>query len=370
MALSQTYMTLLCSYEYGIEMGSTFSLSEQSSAKLQRRLRNVLARKGRLDKDELQWTKQTVWNYSHQLLEWCKRDAEPIRHFEYTGSIYECLEVKSNPQGQCVILAVLKLAKEEVEEEEIVPNLFYRIKESNFECPKFAEFQSGASVFFSAEKTSLWLEELLQAWIDSGAVKEDVKLSCRQFGAYCQLDIKDRLQGGTVSIDLLPCFEIKDADGIAHHFVAKSYGDFVDNGTTPSSLPNPSSLWRHTFAVQERDMLQEMDPRKKSCRHDCVRLVLILFSSDRTLRKFSPYHLKTAFFHFQRTETHWKAEQLATRFLGLLQHIHHCVMKRELLHFFTPRNNLLSDYKEATLQNIQRRLLGITTSEKKLLSCL
>ena len=88
------------------------------------------------------------------------------------------------------------------------------------------------------------------------------------------------------------------------------------------------------------------------------------------VRIFSPYHLKTAFFHFQRTETNWKAEQLATRFLGLLQYIHHCVMKRELLHFFTPRNNLLSDYKDATFQNIQRRLLEITTSEKKLLSCL
>ena len=322
-----------------------------------------------MDKEDIQWVKQTVWNYSHQLLEWCKKESERVSHFEFTGSIYECLEVKNSTQGRCVLMAVLKMKEEDVAKEELVLDLLYKLKESSPENPKFAEFQAGTSSLFSTEKMGKWLEELVQTWIDSGVGGRDVKMSSRQYGAHVQLEIKDRLRGGTVSVDLLPCFEFKDDCDDTHHFIAMSYMDYSD-APSSFSLSIESTLWRRSFAVKEREILQEMDPRKKGCRHDCLRILTVVVSSDRTLRKLSQYHLKTAFLHFQHTETDWRSEQLANRFLGLLKYIHQCVKRKELLHYFLPQNNLLDGYKEKTLEKIERRLLGITSNEKQLLGFL
>ena len=174
----------------------------------------------------------------------------------------------------------------------------------------------------------------------------DVKLSCRQCGTYW---LSAGYEGSSTrwqspSTSCLH-FEIKDRI-CSWHFVAKSYGNFADTGTTPilrhcgdTRLP-----WKNATCCLKWTW---NGPAKKKA-VDMTVFGYCLSCSAQT-EHCANFHL-----------TSWRQ--------------HSCLMKRELVHFFTPRDRpgifSVIIYKDATLQNISRRLLEITTSEKKPLGCL
>ena len=183
----------------------------------------------------------------------------------------------------------------------------------------------------------------------------DVYLKVRYHGPAVQLDIYKRGTGEMLlSADLVPCFQIGPDD----YFVAKPY-------TGRRAVPHPELLWRQSFSVKEKEILQHMDT-DRGCRHELLRIVKTIRTRERTsLGALESYHLKTAFMHYIKGKPYNWADQnsLGEHFIGFLGELQTYLEKRNLPHYWLRGVNLLEDINSVVVEKMAYRLKRMLDSE-------
>lgn len=316
----------------------------------------------RLPASDTQWAKQLVYSQTQKLLEFFKRETGVVRNMEYTGCMYERLETRKSNEFD--VMVVLKTGDEDVTVEEIVPKLYSKLKlvtgEADTKLVRFTD----TSDYLRPDKMQNWLDKLAQAWTESSRIPDGARVRAHKNGTAVEMIIRDTNRGGSVTAQLIPCVKVEDDSGAMHYFVPCAFQEY-----TKFELGNKagrSVLWRRTFSLREREILSTLDRSGNACRTECLKILKFFFSSDRKLRVFSFYLLKTAFLHYRNLSAEWRSDQLGERFLGALRYVQECVKRKDLPHYFVPSVNLLKGLSSSSLNGIETRLQQLLTNEKQL----
>ena len=330
---------------------------------LLRNLRKYHREKVRLPASDTQWAKQLVYSQTQKLLEFCKRETGVVRNMEYTGCMYERLETRRSNEFE--VMVVLKTGDEDVTVEEVVPKLYSNIKlvtgEADTRLVRFTDTHD----YLRPDKMQNWLDKLAQAWIESTKRFPDgARVRAHKNGSAVEMIIRDTNRGGSVTAQLIPCVKVEDDSGVIHYFVPCAFQECTKFEL--GSNTGRSVLWRRTFSLREREVLSTLDRSSNACRTECLKILKFFFSSDRKLRVFHFYSLKTAFLHYRNLSEDWRSDQLGERFLGALRYVQECVKRKDLPHYFVPRVNLLKGLSGSSLNGIETRLQQVLTDEKQL----
>lgn len=317
----------------------------------------------RLPASDTQWAKQLVYSQTQKLLEFCKRETAVIRNMEYAGSMYERLETRNNSDFD--VMVVLKTGSEDVSVEEVVPGLYTKLKlnteQADTKLVKFTDTRD----YLRPDKMQNLLDKVAQAWTESSKRFSDgTRVRTHRHGAAVEMIVRDTNRGGSVTAQLVPCLRIEDDTGMPRYFVPcafQEYTRFELGNNTERSI-----LWRKTFSLRERELLSSLDHSGSTCRTECLKILKFLFSSDRKLRAFHFYQLKTAFLHYRSLDQDWRSDELGERFLEMLRYIRECIMKKDLPHYFVPSVNLIKGLNGSSLNSVQARLQQLLTDEKQL----
>ena len=275
--------------------------------------------------------------------------------------MYERLETKKHNDFE--VKVVLKTEFEDVVVEEVVPQLYGRLK-TNQADTKVVRF-TNARGYLLPGKTQNWLHNLAEDWSQNAIrLSDGARVRTHKQGAAVQMDIRDINRGGSVTAQLIPCVKIEDYSGKARYFVPCAFQDLTGNAL--GKIGERTTLWRQTYSGEEKQLLSSMDRNGNASRLECLKILKSLFSSDRKLRLFPLYFLKTAFLHYQEIELDWRSDQLGERLLGVLRYVSECIKMRHLPHYFVSSVNLLSGLRNSSLQTVERRIREITTDEKPL----
>lgn len=330
---------------------------------LLRNLRKYHREKVRLPASDTQWAKQLVYSQTQKLLEFCKRETGVVRNMEYAGPMYERLETgKSN---EFEVMVILKTGVEDITVEEVVPKLYSKLKlvtgEADTKLIRFTDTHD----YFRADKMQNWLDKLAQAWTESSKrLSDGTRVRTHKNGTAVEIIIRDINRGGSVTAQLIPCVKVEDDSGAMHYLVPCAFQEYTkfELGSDASR----SILWRRTFSLRERDILSSLDRSGSTCRTECLKILKFLFSSDRKLRVFPFYLLKTAFLHYRNLSTEWRSDQLGERFLEMLRYVQECVKRKDLPHYFVPSVNLLKGLSGSSLNSVETRLQQLLTDERQL----
>ena len=180
----------------------------------------------------------------------------------------------------------------------------------------------------------------------------------RYHGPAVQLDIMKR---GTyeklLSVDLVPCFEI----GNIEYLVPKT--------SSSLNLLHPELLWRRSFSLREKYMLQCMDRHDNGCRHELLRIVKTIVKRELTSSvPLQSYHLKIAFMHYitKRRDNWAGGNSLGRQFVGFLEELQSQLERGNLPHFWLPGVNLLGETNPAVVKQMGNRLKNILNSEAEI----
>ena len=202
-----------------------------------------------------------------------------------------------------------------------------------------------------------WFYGLVQQAINdfrSRSPRSDVDMVVRAHGPAVQLDIERKGTNQKLSADLVPCFQI----GHDSYYVAKPY-------TGGKQVCNRDLLWRQSFSLKEKGILEYMD-RDFGCRHELLRILKTIVKKNPTyFRSLESYHLKTAFMHYMKKEVQkWYGESaLGKHFLGFLRALQSYLEEGSLPHYWLPGVNLLEDINPVVTRNMADRLKRILNSE-------
>ena len=304
-------------------------------------------------------SKELVRNYiENQVMMHCRQNsALPISRLEYTGSVYEGL--KTEAADEVDVMVVLKTIKQEVMIEDTGIPGYVRLKAS----------PSSKLRSYSSPEGYINPERLRNGWFSSLVVKavnafhqsspySDVHLVVRYHGPAIQIDINRRRTGEKLlSTDLVPSFQLGNDD----YFVAKSY-------TGRKRVPANELLWRQSFSLKEKAILQHMDT-DGGCRHELLRIVKTIVKRERTsLGELESYHLKTAFMHYIEENRYNLASQnsLGEHFRGFLGVVQRYLERGHLPHYWLPGVNLLEDINPVVVQKMADRIKRILNSETEM----
>ena len=135
------------------------------------------------------------------------------------------------------------------------------------------------------------------------------------------------------------------------------------------SVPHANLLWRQSFSLNEKNMLQYMDKDDHGCRHELLRIVKTIIKSQRTsLGALESYHAKSAFVHYViENPNDWAGRNsLGKHFLGFLKKLQSFLEEENLPIYWQPDVNLREDIKPVVLQNMAYRLQRILNSEAEM----
>lgn len=331
---------------------------------LLKNLRKYHREKVRLPAGDTQWAKQLVYAHTQTLLQYCKKETGVVRNMEYGGSMYERLESKRGNEFE--VMVVIKTGLEDVAVEDVVPNLYSKLKLVTAQADtKLVRFTDTCD-YLRPERMQNWLDKLAQEWNENTKRFSDgARVRTHKHGTAVEIIIRDTNRGGSVTAQMIPCVKIEDDSGTIHYYVPCAFQEY-----TKFELGNNaerSTLWRRTFSLKEREIVSNLDGSGRSmCRLECLKILKFLFSSDKKLRVFPFYLLKTAFLHYCTIETEWRADNLAERFLGMLRYIQESVRRKDLPHYFLPSVNLLKGLSGSSLHAVHSRLQQLLTDEKQL----
>ncbi|XP_078345001.1 cyclic GMP-AMP synthase-like [Oculina patagonica] len=330
---------------------------------LLRNLRKYHREKVRLPASDTQWAKQLVYSQTQKLLEFCKRETGVVRNMEYAGPMYERLETRKSNEFE--VMVVLKTCDEDVTVEQVVPKLYSKLKlvtaEADTKLVRFTDTHD----YLRPDKLQNWLDKLAQAWTESSKRTSDgARVRTHKNGTAVEMIIRDTNRGGSVTAQLVPCVKVEDDSGAMHYFLPCAFQECTKFEL--GSNADRSILWRRTFSLREREIMSSLDRSGSTCRAECLKILKFLFSSDRKLRVFPFYLLKTAFFHYRNLSAEWRSDQLSERFLEMLRYIQECVKRKDLPHYFVPSVNLLKGLNGSSLNSIETRLQQVLTDEKQL----
>ena len=328
-----------------------------------KKLRWFLEEYVKISEDDMDQSRRLVTDYiENEVINYCRQNSIlPIQRLEYTGSVYEGL--KTEAADEVDVMVVLKTTGQDIEVEDS-------------EIPGYMRLKAGTGSQFSrylSPKGYIDPKRLRNGWFTSSVVKavnafngkgnSEVRLTVRYHGPAVQIDIYSRrTEKKLLSTDLVPCFEIDHATD--DYCVAKPF----ELGPRRNNVRHPKLLWRRSFSLKEKAILQHMD-RDGGCRHELLRIVKTLVKMPRaSLGKLKSYHLKTAFMHYMEENIHnWNGENsLEEHFVGFLREVQMYLEKSHLPHYWLPSVNLFEYIKPGVVRNMTARVRSILRREAKL----
>ncbi|XP_043944985.1 cyclic GMP-AMP synthase-like [Protopterus annectens] len=153
-----------------------------------------------------------------------------------------------------------------------------------------------------------------------------------------------------ISVDLVPAIYVC---GI--YLVAKTYG-----GITECQHPLKDKLWRMSFSVQEKKILENISSHLpiNACHQKTLQIVKHLKQSTPPLQwsaNLSSYHLKTVWLHMLQKKSlyDWQHEKLDQRVLELIDNLVRNLRSKILPHFFIGNKHLLLRGKDVPKHVLQ-----------------
>ena len=330
----------------------------QRGDSLTKKLRDYSVKYVKISEDDMSYSKMLVKDYiEDQIMVYCRKNSSlPILRLEYTGSVYE--KLKTEAADEVDVMVVLK--SEVMVEDAGVPG-YVRLmaqKDSNI---RNCKYESPEGYINPERLRNGWFYSLVDQAIRDFRARSpgsDIHLVVRSHGPAVQLDIVRKGTGEKLlSVDLVPCFQVGP-----DYYVAKPY-------TGRRSVSSPGLLWRQSFSLKEKEILEYMD-RDRGCRHELLRIVKTIVNRPRertSLGRLDSYHLKTAFMHYIKEKPdNWAGKNsLGEHFLGFLRALQSYLERGNLPHYWLPDVNLLDDIDRGVLVQMANRLKRILNSEAK-----
>ncbi|EDO37594.1 predicted protein [Nematostella vectensis] len=332
----------------------------------------------KISKQSTKWAKKMADKHLEIIRKHCKTNSIKLfNHFEYTGSFYEHL--KTIDADELDIMVALSIKMDELEVEQVTPGyagLKLRDTPSNRNKYNDLTIADNYGRYLSPEKVSRWFFSLVQKAVNTykdEIPQTEVKLTDN--GPATTLVItyregdKPQEKNRRLSIDLVPALLFKDKtkpagdDLRAWHYVAKT---IPKGARLKEPLPFRSELlWRQSFSLKEKHLMDKLDKDDNGCRREMVRIVKTIVKKDPTLAQLSSYHIKTAFlqYNFSDVKLDWEGKKLAERFLHFLEFLRDRVKDKTLNNYFITDLNLLDDLNDSNIDNIANRLDKIIQNE-------
>ena len=321
---------------------------------LTRKLRHYSVKYVKISEAEMSESRRLVNEHIEgQVMKYCReKSALPILRLEYTGSVYERL--KTEAADEVDVMVVLKTTNSEVVLEVAEVPGYARLKARSDSKFRTRDYASAEGYINPERLRNGWFYSLVVQAVNNFRAR-DVNLVVRSHGPAVQLDIvKKGTNQRLLSADLVPCFQI----GHDSYYVAKPY-------TGHKQVSNRDLLWRQSFSLKEKAILEHMD-RDFGCRHELLRILKTIVKKNPTyFGSLESYHLKTAFMHYMKKEVQgWRGESaLEKHFIGFLRLLQSYLEKGCLPHYWLPRVNLLEDISAVVTRNMADRLKRILNSE-------
>ncbi|XP_068751565.1 cyclic GMP-AMP synthase-like receptor 3 [Montipora capricornis] len=301
-----------------------------------------------------------------RIMQYCREHSTlPILRLVYTGSAYERL--KTEAFDEVDFMVVLETywslwSGSEVDVEDTGIPGYVRLKAR--EASKLRHYASPDGYINAKRLQSGWLFSIItQAvnFFNKNFPCSDVSFIVRAHGPAVQLDlIERRTNKRLLSVDLVVCFKSETFEK-GDFFVPKTCSAF--------GVYEPEHLWRCSFSLGEKEMLQRMDKYDKGCRHELLRIVKTIVNRERTsLGKLESYHLKTAFIHYieKKREDWGHRNSLGKHFVSFLEELQCHLLSGSLPHFYLRDVNLLDDINPVIVEKMGNRVERILNSEAKL----
>ena len=258
----------------------------QADDSLTRKLGDYLFNHVKVSKADMAHTRMLVKDYvEDQVMRYCRQKSKlPILKVEYSGSVYQRLETE--PGDEISVMVVQKTTKSWLWGQDVsieftsVPE-YVRLKTRwNAKFCKYA----GPERYLEC-LGSEWLYSLVGQAVKYFRVSSPycvVHLAVYSYGASVELDV---MKNGTDEIlltaDLIPCFKVESGD----YFVPKPY-------TGRRFVSSPELLWRQSFSLQEKEMLEKVESSDGGNRHELFRIVKAFVSREPwPLGILDSYHL-------------------------------------------------------------------------------
>ena len=339
------------------------SASGQTEARkgdsLTKKLRDFSVKYVKISDADTTRSKELVTNYiENQVMMHCRQNSSlPILRLEYTGSVYEGL--KTEAADEVDVMVVLETTKQEVMiEDRGIPG-YVRLKAST--SSKLRRYSTTKGYINPERLRNGWFSSLVAEAVNAfneSSRYPDVHLVLRYHGPAIQIDINSkRTCEKILSTDLVPCFQLRSDN----YFVAKSC-------TGRRRVPATTRLWRQSFSLKEKSLLQHMD-RDGGCRHELLRIMKTLVKRPRaSLGKLESYHLKTAFMHYMRDNpNNWAGKNsLEEHFVGFLREVKMYLEKSSLPHYWLPSVNLFENIRPVVVAHMAARVNSLLRRKAKL----
>lgn len=324
---------------------------------LTKKLRNYSVKYVKISEAEMSESRSLVNKYIEgQVMKYCREKSTlPILRLEYTGSVYERL--KTEAADEVDVMVVLQTTRSEVVPEVAEVPGYVRLKARSDSKFRTRDYASAEGYINPERLRNGWFYGLVQQAINdfrSRSPRSDVDMVVRAHGPAVQLDIERKGTNQKLSADLVPCFQI----GHDSYYVAKPY-------TGGKRVCNRDLLWRQSFSLKEKGILEYMD-RDFGCRHELLRILKTIVKKNPSyFGSLESYHLKTAFMHYMKKEVQgWCGESaLEEHFLGFIRALQSYLEEGRLPHYWLPGVNLLEDINPVVTTNIAYRLRRILNSE-------
>ena len=322
-----------------------------SGDRLTKQLRDYSVRHVKISEDNMARTRRLVTDLvENKIMRYCNENSSlPILRLEYPGSVYERL--KTEAADEVDVMVVLGTSKQEVQITRTDVRGYVQLTVSgNSPLRGYADCQGNVN---PERLRNGWFYSLVYQAIGATSTSSPEKMVVRAHGPAIQLDIYARgTEQKLLSVDLVPSFCI---DG--NYYVAKPYKG--------ANVANSHLLWRRSFSLKEKEMLQNMD-RDHGCRHELLRIVKTIVKREATsLGKLTSYHLKTAFLHYNKDARDWRSPALGQRFLGFITALQAHLANGCLRHYWLSSVNLLEDIDPGVVRKMADRLKRILNSEKE-----
>jgi len=326
---------------------------------LTRELRNYSVKYVKISEDETSDSRRLVKDYiEDQVMKYCRQYSTlPILRLEYTGSVYERL--KTEAADEVDVMVVLQTTKSEVVLEGCGVPGYARLEARSDSKFRTRDYVSAEGYINAERLRNGWFYSLVVQAVNNFRAS-NVNMVVRAHGPAVQLDI---VRKGTnqklLSADLVPCFQV--GPDMSYH-VAKPY-------TGRRQVSNRDLLWRQSFSLKEKGILEYMDRADHGCRHELLRIVKTIVKRNPTyFGSLESYHLKTAFMHYMKREAQgWSSgNALEKHFLGFLRALQSYLEMNNLPHYWLPGVNLLEDINPVVTKNMADRLKRILNSDAEM----
>ena len=325
---------------------------EEDTPTLTKKLRDFSVKYVKISEEDMTLARKLVKEYiEDKIIMYCQENSKiQILKLEYTGSFYE--KLKTEAADEVDIMVVFKTQRAEIKVKESgVPGFVLLMARESSVLRNYA-WDNGCIIPTCIRDSWFSLVQRAVNYVHAKPPFSEVHVLLRNHGPAIQLDIEKIL-----SVDLVPCFQVEGKYYVPKPLKGKRFVSYPE-------LP----FWRQSFSVEEKQVLQLMDRRDHGCRHELLRIVKTVVKRPETSLPMDSFYLKNAFMHYiYGGGKDWASgDALGKHFLNFLETLRIHMERRSLPHYFLPDANLLDDFKEEVVKQMENRLRRILESEKRL----